>query len=43
MMHKASRGIEEVPYCFPWSSIKLQGYRIQKNRRFWPKLAVSGL
>ena len=26
MMHKASCSIEEVPYCFPGSSIKFQGH-----------------
>ena len=42
MMHKAWSGIEEVPYCFSRSYIKLQGHGY-KNRRFWPKLAVSRL
>ena len=26
MMHKAWSSIEEVPYCFPRSSIKFQGH-----------------
>ena len=83
MMHKAWSSIEEVPYCFPRSYVKLQGHMVQnitnfdpnwafpdcrpvaafkslrfalfkvirqisrshgsKNRRFWPKLEVSGL
>ena len=43
MMHKAWCSIEEVPYCFPRSSIKFQGHTGQKNRRFWPKLSVSRL
>ena len=43
MMHKAWSSIEEVPYCFSMSSVKLQGHRTKKNHRFWPKLGVSGL
>ena len=43
MMHKAWRRIEEVPYCFSRSYVKLQSHMTKKNRRFWPKLAVSGL
>ena len=43
MMHKAWSSIEEVPYCFSRSYIKLQGHTAKKNRRFWPKLGVSGL
>ena len=42
MMPKASSSIEEVPYCFSMSYIKLQG-DTALNRRFWPKLGVSGL
>ena len=30
MMHKAWCSIEEVPYCFPRSSIKFQGHKGQK-------------
>ena len=33
MMHKAWRSIEEVPYCFSKSSIKLQGHYGPQNRR----------
>ena len=43
MMHKAWSSIEEVPYCFSRSSVKLQGHTAKKNRRFQPKLCVSGL
>ena len=43
MMHKAWSSIEEVPYCFARSYVKLQGHTAKKNRRFWPKLGVSGL
>ena len=43
MMHKAWSSIEEVPYCFSRSYVKLQGHTAQKNHRFWPKLGVSGL
>ena len=32
----------QVPYCFCTSSIKLQGHRGQKNRRFGSDLGVSG-
>ena len=42
MMHKAWSSIEEVPYCFSSSYVKLQGHTAQKYR-FWPKLGVSGL
>ena len=42
-MHIASSRIEEVPYCFSRSCVKLQGHMAKKNLRFWPKLAVSGL
>ena len=43
MMHKAWCCLGEVPYCFLRSSVKLQGHTAKKNRRFWPKLGVSGL
>ena len=43
MMHKAWSSIEEVPYCFPRSSIKFQGHTEQKNHHFWPELSVSML
>ena len=43
MMHKAWSNIEEVPYCFLGSSVKLLGHMAKKNRRFWPELSVSGL
>ena len=42
MMHKAWSGIEEVSYCFSRSAIKMQGHTAKKNRRFRPKLGVSG-
>ena len=41
MMHKAWSSIEEVPYCFSRSYIKLQGHTAKKNR-FLPKLGISG-
>ena len=31
MMHKAWCSIEEVPYCFPRSSIKFQGHTAEKS------------
>ena len=31
-----------VPCCFSKSSVKFQGHTVQKNRRFWPELSVSG-
>ena len=40
MMHNAWSSIEEVPYCFSMSYVKLQGHTALKNRQFWPKLAV---
>ena len=43
MMHKAWSSMEEVPYCFSRSYVKLQGHMAKKNRWFWPKLGVSGL
>ena len=42
-MHKAWSSIEEVPDCFSRSYVKLQGHTAKKNRRFWPKLDISGL
>ena len=32
MMHKAWCGIEEVPYCFPRSSIKFHGHKGQQGK-----------
>ena len=43
MMHKAWKGIEEVPYYISRSYDKLQGHMAKKTRWFWPKLGVSGL
>ena len=43
MLHKAWSSIEEVPYCFWRSCVKFQGHTAKKNRRFWPRLGVSGL
>ena len=43
MVHKAWNSIEDVPFCFPRSTIKLQGHKGEKNRKFWPELSVSGL
>ena len=43
MMHKAWSSMEEVPYCFSRSSVKLQGHTALKKRPIWPKLGVSGL
>ena len=39
MMHKASSSIEEVPYCFPRSSVKFQGYTALKIVEFDPNWA----
>ena len=39
MMHKAWCNIEEVPYCFPRSSIKFQGHTGQKIADFDPNWA----
>ena len=39
MMHKAWCSIEEVPYCFPRSSIKFQGHTEQKITDFDPNWA----
>ena len=36
MMHKAWCDIEEVPYCFPRSSMKFQGHTGQKIADFDP-------
>ena len=36
MMHKAWCSIEEVPYCFPRSSIKFGGHKGQKIANFGP-------
>ena len=43
MMHNAWSSVEEVPYCFPRSSVKFQGHTAKKPCRIWPKLGVSGL
>ena len=43
MMHKAWSGIEEVPYCFSRSNVKLQGHTAKKIIDFDRKLSVSGL
>ena len=40
MMHKVWSTVEEVPYCFSRSSVKVKR---DKNSRFSPKLSVSGL
>ena len=39
MMHKAWSNIEEVPYCFSRSSLKLQGHMAQKIIDFDPNWA----
>ena len=39
MMHKAWSNTEEVPYCFPRSSIKFQGHTGQKIADFDPNWA----
>ena len=39
MMHKAWCSIEEVPFCFPWPSIKFLGHKGQKNRWFGSNLS----
>ena len=39
MMHKAWSSIEEVPYCFSWSYIKLQGRTAKKIVDFDPNWA----
>ena len=36
MMHKAWSSIEEVPYCFSWSSVKFQGHKAKKIVDFDP-------
>ena len=41
MMHKAWCSIEEVPYCFPRSSIKFQGHtgwKIDDSDQIWARL-----
>ena len=43
MMHKAWSSIEEVPYCFFKVIRQIARSHGSKNRRFWPKLGVSGL
>ena len=44
MMYKAWSIIEEVLYCFSRSSNKFQSHTHRtENRRFWPKLSISGL
>ena len=39
MMHKAWRSVEEVPYCFSRSSVKLQGHMTLKIVKFDPNWA----
>ena len=39
MMHKAWSSIEEVPYCFARSYVKLQGYTALKIVKFYPNWA----
>ena len=41
MMHKAWSRIEDVPYCFSMSYVKLQGHTAQKIIEFDPDWAVS--
>ena len=43
MMHKAWSSIEEVPYCFSRSSIKISRSHGSKKRQIWSRLGVSGL
>ena len=43
MLHKAWSRIEEVPYRFSRSYVKLQGHTAKKIVDFDPKLGVSGL
>ena len=43
IMHKAEFCFGEMPYCLSRSSVKFQGHRANKNRRFGPKMGVSGL
>ena len=38
MNHKAWCGLEEVPYCFSKSSLKIQGQITQKLVDFYPNL-----
>ena len=42
MMHKAWSGIEEVPYCFSRSYVKLQGHTAKKIVDFDPAWAFPG-
>ena len=42
MMHKAWYCLGAVPYWFSRSSVKFQVHMAKKNRRFRPKLGVSG-
>ena len=39
MIHKAWSSIEEVPYCFPRSSVKLQGHTALKIVKINPNWA----
>ena len=39
MLHKAWSGIEEVPYCFSRSYVKLQGHMAKKIVDFYPNWA----
>ena len=39
MMHKAWSSIEEVPYCFSRSYVKLQGHTAKKIYYFDPNMA----
>ena len=41
MMHKAWSSIEEVPYCFSRSYVKLQGHTAKKNRQILRKFPES--
>ena len=43
MMQKGRRNIDEVPYCFARSCVKLQGHTAQKIVGFDPNWGVSGL
>ena len=42
IMHTAWSSIEDVPYCFWRSSVKISRSQGMKNRRFWPEFGVSG-
>ena len=39
MIHKAWSSIEEMPYCFWWSSVKFLGHTAQKSVDFDPNWA----